>query len=133
MSKVNQLILQLERASGDGRQLDPVVGLPDGEIAVCAQYITGNSKLRRHSLAARHAVQRQVAEDLDAVICVCKDGSALEDDLRTSNRLHQLLACTQASADTFARSISIHLKPNGVADFTQLSRCPGGSSSQMYL
>jgi hypothetical protein len=44
MSKVNFNSSFSLSAPPDGRQLDPVVGLPDGKIAACAQYITGNSQ-----------------------------------------------------------------------------------------
>src|SRR5579872_1367777 len=60
-----QFIFHFQRASGDGRQFQIVIGLQKGEGSKCPQEILGERDSRRDSLRASHAVQGQVASERD--------------------------------------------------------------------
>src|SRR5579863_2377860 len=56
-----QFIFHFQRASGDGREFQLVIGLQKRERSKCPQRILSQSDSCRNSLRASHAVQGQVA------------------------------------------------------------------------
>src|SRR5215467_1177468 len=89
-------ILELEQAAGDGDRADVEIGQPQRESALRAQFISLKLNHRVNRELSRHSAQRQIADDLYVVSAFTRlarrDGRALKNDLRVTNRFEQFFA-----------------------------------------